>query len=149
MFTPEREEHPAVAEIRYLMQPVVFTPREPFASAQCVRVQVTEDHKAGIHLSIENRYVFSTLEHLDWTWKMTSNRSSEPIRAGSFELKDPGGKTDIFVNLESVISRIVILEKTRPSGGNSYFLNLRGLLNEDTAWAEAGHVLVTQQKMAF
>ena len=146
MFSPEREPHPAVAEIRYLMQPVMFFPREAFASAQCVRVEVSEEkHAAGIHLSIKNRYTFSTLEHLEWSWTVTSNRSSEPIRTGSFALNDPKGKLDVYVDLESVISRIILLEKSRPAGGNSYFLNIQGSLKVDVAWAKAGHVLVEQQ----
>lgn len=146
MFTPEREPHPAVAEIRYLMQPVMFTPNGAFASAECVRVEVTKDNRvSGLRLSITNRYVFSTLEHLEWSWTMTSNRSPEPIRKETFELNDAEGKSDVCIDLESVISRILVLEKSRPSRGNSYFLNLQGILKEDSTWAKAGHVLIAQQ----
>jgi len=146
MFTPEREPHPAVNEIRYLMQPVIFKPKEAFVDSERVRISILEDkNAAGIHLVVQNRYSFSSLEHLSWTWTVTSNRSAEPVRRGSFMLNDPAGDEEIYVDLESVISRIVLLEKSRPSRGNSYFLNIQGALKENQSWAETGHVLVNQQ----
>ena len=145
MFTPEREPHPAVEEIRYLMQPVVFKPNEAYTSAECVRVTVKEGCTTSIHLLVQNRYSFSTLEHLDWSWDVTSNRSVEPIRRGQFQLNDPFGDDEICINLQSVISRINVLEKSRPARGNSYFLNIQGHLRKATAWAKRGHTLIRQQ----
>lgn len=146
MFTPEREPHPAVAEIRYLIRPVVFEPNEAFTDSECVRISVVEEkNMAGIHLSVQNRYSFSSLDHLHWTWTLTSNRSTDPIRRGTFQLNDPAGDKEIYIDLESVVTRVVLLEKSRPSQGNSFFLNLQGALKEDTSWARAGHVLVNQQ----
>ena len=89
--------------------------------------------------------MFSSLDHLEGSWEMTSNRSVEPIRRGSFHLIETEGKYDVRLDLESVISRVLLLEKTRPLRGNSYFLNLQGSLKEHATWAKAGHVLVVQQ----
>lgn len=146
MFTPDRDPHPAVAEIRHLMQPVVFHPNDSFVDSECVRISVDESQSvARAHFSVQNRYFFSKLEHLDWTWSLTSNRSADPIRRGTFDLSDAKGEKGICVDLESVISRVVLLEKSRPARGNSYLLSLHGFLKEDATWAAAGHVLVTQQ----
>ena len=139
MFTPEREPHPAVSEIKYLMQPVMFTPDEAYTSADCVRVAI--DEVCGFHMTVQNRYVFSTLDHLVWSWSLTSNRSSEPIRRSSFKVNGP----NVYIDLESVISRVTTLEKSRPAKGNSYYLNLHGCLKEDATWAKAGHIVMTQQ----
>ena len=142
MFTPDREPHPAVSEIKFLMQPVVFEPVEKLSVDEPLRIVVTRK-QADLRLTVKNRYVFSNLSHLTWSWQLTSNRSVDPMQSGSFELQ--AGKDYLVLKLNTVVSRVVQLEKTRPAHGNRYFLNIRGVLRSATTWANAGHVLVTQQ----
>jgi beta-galactosidase len=144
MFTPEREAHPAVAEIKYLMSPVVFLPRESYVDADCLRVKV-DMHRTNLRFDVKNRYTFSTLDHLDWSWSLTSNRASGPIRGGSFAVSGSADKLEALVDLDSIISRVILLERSRTVGVNSYFLNLQGALKVDATWGNAGHVIVTQQ----
>ena len=124
------------------MQPVQFTPEDSDGSSAVV-IEMNDD--PGVHLSVQNRYSFLNLDHLDWTWAMTSNRSPQPVQTGSFFLKDAEGGQDTFVILQSAISIVVELEKSRPVKGNSYFLRLEGSLKEDTSWGKAGRVVTTQQ----
>ena len=144
MFTPDREPHPAVAEIRYLMQPVIFTPTN--GGANSMHIAVTEsNYVSASTFSVCNRYAFLTLDHLSWSWTLTSNRYNEPISEGTFVLKNVYRKMVASVSLETAIEEVLSLESSRPFKGNSYFLNLRGHLKEDSSWAKAGHLVVKQQ----
>lgn len=52
----------------------------------------------------------------------------------------------VSINLDSAIKKIRDLEKTKTTKhGNSYYLNIHGALRDATVWADAGHVLVTEQ----
>lgn len=144
MFTPERDPHPAVAEIKYLMSPVAFLPKESYVDADCLRIKVDMYH-TSVRFDVKNRYTFSPLNHLDWSWSLTSNRANGPIRGGTFTVSGSESKLDALVDLDSVLSRVVLLEKSRPASGNSYFLNLQGALKRDATWAKAGYVIVAQQ----
>eukprot|EP00977_Amphora_coffeiformis_P012109 scaffold2989_cov184-Amphora_coffeaeformis.AAC.5 len=146
MFTPDREPHPAVAEIRYLMQPVSFEPTDTCGGTDSVRIRVTaSNYVSAPTFSVCNRYVFLSLDHLSWSWSLTSNRHSEPIGHGTFDVKNIYRKKVASVSLESTIDEVLSLERTRPFKGNSYFLCLRGHLKEDSSWAKAGHLVVEQQ----
>jgi beta-galactosidase len=146
MFGPDREPHPAVAEIKFLQQPVAFSSLEgPLGEVTPLLVAVTSSLKASVALRITNRYDFRNLTHLSWLWELTSDRSDKPIRSTSFELADQDGSGGLVLKLDRAVSRVEGLEFTRPAQGNSYFLNIRGSLREETSWAEAGHTLVTQQ----
>lgn len=145
MFSPDREPHPAVAEIKYLQQPVLFVPLQADSDAGkklCVSVK---NKQASIGLEAVNRYTFRDLSHLTWSWQLVSNRNTKPIRKGTFVLSADKEKEIAIINIENAISRVIQLEKTKPPGGNSFFLNLRGCLTTATPWANAGHVIVTQQ----
>lgn len=145
MFTPDREPHPAVAEIKYLQQPVFFFSTTD-AAGSAVRVLVTGDSKPSVVLKARNRYSFCNLSHLGWSWDLVSNRSDQPIRSGHFEIRDEAQEEEeVVINLESVVSRVRKLEKTKPRFGNVFFLNLRGYLRCENSWADIGHVLVRQQ----
>ncbi|KAL7572135.1 hypothetical protein ACA910_001766 [Epithemia clementina (nom. ined.)] len=145
MFSPDREPHPAVAEIKFLQQPVVFVPLQAHSDAESLRVTV-QRRQASIRLGVVNRYSFLDLSHISWSWHLISNRSVKPIRKENFDLSIVDDKEDTAeISLEDAISRVVQLEKTRPPGGNSFFLNIRGRLRSATLWADAGHVIVSQQ----
>lgn len=155
MFSPDREPHPAVAEIKFLQQPVVFSPLAGSSSdATPLLVVVTGTPtlppiltllKASVALKVTNRYVFRDLSHLAWAWELTSDRSDKPIRSTSFELADKEDAGRVVLKLDSIITRVQELEFTRPEQGNKYFLNLRGYLRSDASWADKNTVLVTQQ----
>lgn len=144
MFSPDREAHPAVTEIKFLQQPVFFMPGSE-SDDNCIHVLVDGDRAASIVLRASNRYTFRDLSHLAWSWHLTSNRSTEPLRSGCFELPNRHNVQDIVVILDAAISSVRELEQTRPTKGNRYFLNIRGYLVKNTTWAPAGHILVQQQ----
>jgi beta-galactosidase len=146
MFGPDREPHPAVAEIKFLQQPVAFSSLDgPLGEITPLLVAVTSSLKASVALRITNRYDFRNLTHLSWLWELTSDRSDKPIRSTSFELGDQDGSGGLVLKLDGAMKRVELLEFTRPVQGNSYFLNIRGFLRENTTWANACHTLVTQQ----
>lgn len=144
MFTPDREPHPAVAEIMFLQQPVVFEPLMSYVDATFLRIPVSGS-SASLRLNVMNRYVFRDLSHLSWSWHLTSNRAVDPIRSETFELPDTNGEEELVLNLDSVVSRVISLEKSRPERGNDYYVTIYGSLRTETTWAAAGHTLVVQQ----
>jgi beta-galactosidase len=147
MFSPDREPHPAVAEIKFLQQPVLFSlATGPFdESSVGLHVTVASNSSAFATLRVINRYSFSDLSHLAWSWQLTSDRSAEVIRSERFDVPVKMRIGEVVVNLSSVVSRVRHLEKSRSARGNSYWLNIRGFLCSNKSWADAGHVLVTQQ----
>jgi beta-galactosidase len=145
MFTPDREPHPVVEEIMFLQQPVVFEPISmSYIDATFIRIPVSGS-KASLRLNVTNRYVFSELSHLSWSWHLTSNRAVDAIRAGTFELPDAHGEEELVLHLDSVVSRVISLEKSRPELGNDYYITIYGALCKEATWGPAGHTLVTQQ----
>uniref|UniRef100_A0A7S2Y9X0 beta-galactosidase n=1 Tax=Entomoneis paludosa TaxID=265537 RepID=A0A7S2Y9X0_9STRA len=147
LFTPDRKPHPAVAEVKFLQQPVIFQPLEAYMDSKRLRVSVKGEkgqYDTCIRFVVLNRYTFKDLSNMVWSWQLISNRSEAPIRRNSFQVPS-SGHGDVEVDLSSVVSRVIQLEKTRPVGGNSYYLNLRGRLKERTTWAAAGHLLIAQQ----
>lgn len=142
MFSPDREPHPAVTEIKFLQQPVFFS---GVSGNSSFRVSVSADSQPTVALKVENRYSFRDLSHLAWSWELVSNRSSVSIRTAHFQLSGNLDSQQVLLKLQSVVTRVRKLEKWKPAMGNSYFLNIRGCLNKDTSWADAGHVLVRQQ----
>jgi beta-galactosidase len=125
MFSPDREPHPAVNEIKFLQQPVVFSPHSFLVTAQ-----------QPISLEATNRYTFRQLDHLAWSWTVVSSDSSESVHEGTFAIDN--GRASI--QLGSILSKVAQNDQEC-----SYFLNIRGRLNSDTSWATTGHVLVKQQ----
>lgn len=144
MFSPDRKPHPAVAEIKFLQQPVLITSLAEAQDESSIRVAVGKDSQASALLQVSNRYTFCDLSHLDWSWVLTSNRSTDIIGSGRFSVPwTLHGQ--VSLRLDEVISRVRMLEKSKPLLGNTYWLNVRGFLKEATNWAEAGHVLVCHQ----
>jgi beta-galactosidase len=152
MFSPDREPHPSVEEIKYLQQPVQITPvldNEPIkngaGSPIVVSINPMNGTDVSIVLHVVNRYTFQDLSHLSWSWELTSNRSSDVIRSGRFDVSKMGGQ--VRLRLNDVITRVRSLERSKPqsSHGNTYWVNIRGCLKEKATWANSGHVLVRQQ----
>ena len=153
MFSPDREAHPAVHEIKFLQQPIHIAPR---ASTGCELLESA--HGTTIALNVAamnsnvsivfhalNRYTFRDLSHLVWTWELKSNRSSETIRAGRFDIPKFGGQFEVYLN--EVITRVRSLERANLECAreNTYWLNMTGSLKDSSSWADAGHVVARDQ----
>ena len=138
MFSPDREPHPAVSEIKYLQQPVTFS------FDRDVEVPI-DGNSASVVLRAQNRYTFRDLSHLNWSWHLMSNRSTDPIHSGFFELPSRHDAHDIVIILDGAVGKVHDLEKSRPKNGNTYFLNIRGFLATEESWASEGHLLVQEQ----
>lgn len=145
MFSPDRQPHPAVAEIKFLQQPVLISPVVSSLDGSSIRVVVTNDSKASVMFQVTNRYSFRDLSHLTWSWMLKSNRSTENIRSGSLDVPKKLRTEEVNLRLDEVVSRVRKLERSKPAFGNTYWLNFRGVLNKGTSWADAGHVVVSQQ----
>jgi len=151
MFSPDREPHPAVTEIKFLQQPAVFwplggEPKDGSVSTQTLKIQVGHGEPVvSVVLGVTNRLTFRDLSHLAWSWHLTCDRATKSIHVESFDLTSSGEKA--ILKLEAAVPKIRQLEnkKTSPSSIGPYFLNLRGFLKSKSLWAEAGYVLVTQQ----
>lgn len=67
------------------------------------------------------------------------------MRSGSFQLPDADGSEPLHLKLDSVVSRVIHLERGPPKSGNRYYLNIRGRLLDAEPWADTGYILVSQQ----
>lgn len=150
MFSPDRDPHPAIPEIKFLQQFVIVSP----ATNQLVTddkfnsliAYVSTNSKTSIKLRIVNRYCCINMSHLAWSWQVTSNRSAEPVRTGRFQLPRFDSADEVIVKLDSVVSRIRQLERSKFRGiDNTYHINIRGFLRKDMSWARSGHLLVSHQ----
>ena len=74
-----------------------------------------------------------------------SNRSTDPIHSGFFELPSRHDAHDIVVILDAAVGKVHELEKSRPKNGNKYFLNIRRFLAKEESWASEGHLVVQEQ----
>lgn len=143
MFSPDREPHPAVKEAKFLQQPAIFEPvlNKALGVDGVIPIPVTLDSKAVIHMRIINRYAFVDLSHLMWQWLLVCDSSPAAIHVGTFQLLDGG----VSIFLDKAMRKVRELEECRSIAGNAYFLNIRGFLKEKTSWADAGHIMTTQQ----
>jgi hypothetical protein len=141
MFSPDREPHPAVAEVKFLMQPVAFSTADG-SSESPMRIVLSNP---ALELMVTNRYTFLDLSHLTWGFEVRSSLSPDAHFAGAFDVK--GGRC--VLTLDRALPKLRELEASRPLRGNSYFLNIRGVLRDDTTWADRGHVVVSQQFPLF
>ncbi|CAB9510556.1 Beta-galactosidase [Seminavis robusta] len=145
IFSPDRKPHPAVAELKYLMQPVEISLPVPTID-KTIRIAVSKTSAGEITLKFKNRYAFRDLSHLEWSWKLTSNRSTADVASGTINLLGDEERESVSISLDRALESIRNLEKTKSTKrGNSYFLTVTGALRNATVWAEAGHELVTEQ----
>jgi beta-galactosidase len=142
MFSPDRQPHPAVSEIKYLQQPVLLFPAPECTVGGIIQVTVNVDSKATVKLHVKNRYSFRDLSHLSWSWTLKSSNSVDSLGTGAFELTGQE-QSSMSLQLDKVVQPIRQLDESHPN--SSYFLNLRGSLNAVTSWADTGHLVVSQQ----
>ena len=150
MFSPDREPHPAVSEIKFLQQPVSFHSSNDSDCDSVVTVIVKSDRSATIALRGSNRYTFIDLAHITFSWQLISNRSVKSIQSGSFFLENRNGVYEAILVIGSAVQSILKLERSSPGACCKYFLNIVGRLKSNRSWAKSGHVLVRQQfKVVF
>lgn len=158
MFSPDREPHPAVHEIKFLQQPIHITPRKSAGTelnesteGMTIVLNITPmNSNATITFHALNRYSFRDLSHLAWSWELKSNRSSETIRAGRFDVPMFGGQFELCLN--EVITRVRSLERANLESvrENKYWLNMIGSLIAPCSWADTGHAVArAQYRIAF
>jgi beta-galactosidase len=153
MFSPDLEPHPSVHEIKYLQQPVkimIDPPSETILLLLTVsndgsaRVLDSTTNKGATSLRLLNRYTFRDLSHLHWTWEVCCSISQYPIATGSGAgsgAENNQGRLD--VDWSKAAAHFGELESKQKD--LRYFLNVAGVLKEDTSWAKAGHVIAREQ----
>jgi beta-galactosidase len=103
--------HPGAYEVKHIQSPL----RCRLVSERPLRVQVS------------NHYHDADLSHLQLNWEVSENGAI--LQSGSCEMPDVAAGN----------SGQVLLDCTLPDLGADAFLQLRCVLNRDTAWAKAGH----------
>ena len=73
LFSPDREEHPSVHEIKYLQQPIKIESLRKGAT----RIFITSPHE--VQLRLINNFSFRTLDEIDWFWSIKSDMSHDEI----------------------------------------------------------------------
>ena len=128
LFSPDREPHPAVAEAKYLQQPVSFA--------------LDSESSSGVKLIVTNRYSFESTDHLKWEWSVVSVDKMSEVRAkGSFSLAMPGGNSTTIARISfgnDMLGNVI-------RRGQRCWLSIRGSLAHDMPWALEGHTVVEEQ----
>ncbi|MEM7535916.1 MAG: glycoside hydrolase family 2 TIM barrel-domain containing protein [Chloroflexota bacterium] len=120
---PDRTAHPGLIEYKKVLEPV--------------RVHAV-DLAAG-QFTIENRYEFSDLSHLNIGWSLVAinQESSEVVQSGSLTplITAAGEQREITIALDAFSA-----DPTQ-----DYWLNISFTLANDTVWADAGHEVAWAQ----
>lgn len=118
LVTPDRRVTAKLLEVKKVYQYIKFRPLALISGV----------------IEIENKYDFSNLNEFDLKWEIVKN--GEIVEKGDLNLPDlsPNEKARLLVpfnrNLEV---------------GKEYFLNVYGVLKNNTRWAGKGHVVATEQ----
>lgn len=141
LFSPDREPHPAVNELKYLQQPVAF--KVP-SSNNSDTIHLNVNGPPTIALNVVNRYSFRDLSNLTWTWNVTSDCALEPVGSGSFEVTNATLDEVLKLPLKQVVAKVTS-EARKVDHTTKFYLNLCGSLKDASSWAKKGHELVSQQ----
>ncbi len=115
---PDRTPHPALREVRYLQQPVA--------------VRLLEQKGDTVQLEVKNKNWFSSLTWLHGTWE----RLADGVVVATGELPE--------LEVAPQATRILTLELPEHQA-TEHHLNLLFKTKENTAWADAGHLVAWQQ----
>ncbi|MGH2560898.1 MAG: glycoside hydrolase family 2 TIM barrel-domain containing protein, partial [Thermomicrobiales bacterium] len=116
---PDREPHPGLLELKKVHEPVTVRPVD----------------LASGRLAVENRYAFRRLDHLDAVWQVV--RDGEVLQRGDL------AKLNVAAGAAAEIDVPYALPAGEP--GAEYWLHLRFVLAEETAWAPRGHEIAWVQ----
>ncbi len=75
LFSPDRQAHPAVAEVKYLQQPISIEASRRHAK----NIYVSSDYM--IELRMKNRFSFRPLDCCEWKWFLTSDTKVGVVHA--------------------------------------------------------------------
>jgi Domain of unknown function (DUF4981)/Beta galactosidase small chain len=147
MFSPDRSPHPSVHEIRFLQQPALIKPEE-LDDSGTICLNVATNRSVSFVLSIENRYSFRQLDHIDFSWVLTTSRSADMVRSERFKVeRSDGVHFEASIQFDGgVISRILSIVRSSPTLQNDKFwITFKGVLHDNCDWAPAGHELISIQ----
>ncbi len=85
-------------------------------------------------IEIENKYDFTNLEKFDIGWTVMRNGMTVESGTVASLFLEVNGKTTLTVPY-----------KTRIEAGSEYFLNVWFSLKDDATWADAGHIVASEQ----
>lgn len=139
MFSPERDPHPSVAEIKYLQQPAAITSEKVLRLRVDRKAMNSQDYNAkAFVLKVTNRYSFIGLDHLRWRWHFFCD--SHPSLGVERDVVLENG--ELRIESAPIYS---ILDSIDWQGCEYGYLCFSGALKSSTSWAEAGHVIVSEQ----
>eukprot|EP00934_Nitzschia_sp_Nitz4_P008404 Nitzschia sp. Nitz4//scaffold233_size31335//4434//8491//NITZ4_007946-RA/size31335-processed-gene-0.1-mRNA-1//1//CDS//3329543364//8394//frame0 len=147
MFSPDRDPHPCVAEIKHLQQPArIAIHNSKGSSIVHLSIDREEEDRPSLSMSpneiwleVENRYSFSDLSDLLWTFSMISARTGEVIHEGVLSLVDHSFRINLEVSIE------VFHKRLENDGKLNVYLNVEGVTKSGSSWVERGHVVVHEQ----
>jgi beta-galactosidase len=125
---PDRSAHPSLFEAKYSQQHVRFM-LVPITKKKAITSLVQNEYA----LSIYSDYVFRATDNEKLVWRLIQN--GVEVEQGSFLLNIAPQST-----LNTIIKPITPFEK-----GAQYHLNLDVELANDCSFAEAGHIMATEQ----
>ena len=133
LYSPEREPHPAVAEVKYLQQPVKFT-----VHGDGAKVGGKGKEPLEVSIKIKNRHSFIDLSHLELSYSITCDTSETDLASGK------GIALAEYVNIKaaSVTPASLLDMEVLPS---KVWLSVKATLKEAATWAPKGHVVATEQ----
>lgn len=127
---PDRTPHPAMFEAKFLQQPV--------------HVSVY-----GQRVMIENRYQFSTLDHLTFKWRVTCESDAE-VMSGRFNVRSISpGSTEVYdwEDLFPPLATLSELAVAKDLCFREWWIDIDIVLDKDESWAMKGFVVARAQHL--
>ena len=141
MFTPDREPHPAVHELKFLQQPADLVIDDKWGEST-ISLDIFDYSISPLELQLQNRYSFRDLSHLEWRWQLMCDRSTQPLVEGIAPVREQR----LLFDLSEGLAGVHEMKKLKNSKFDClFYLNVAGCLSESQTWSEAGHVLVSKQ----
>lgn len=142
MWTPDRSPHPSVREIKFLQQPVLIRPAHCHVNGE-VLLDLCSDGSISLTFNFENRYTFRQLDHIEWTWTFTTNRSPSVIISRKFTIADSNREGVFNIQVDgAAASAMQTIADTPNDGVSKFWINFTGSIKEKCEWAPSGHQLV-------
>lgn len=121
---PDRNPHPAMAEIRYAYQDAAFAPAGPVSDCW---------QEGRLPVAVTNRFYFTGLKAMEFRYELLAD--GVPVRNGRFSLDTPPQQCDtVFIPL-----------KTAPRPGTEYCLNLTMHNGSHCPLLKPDHILASGQ----
>ncbi len=115
---PDREPHPAMAEVKYVHQNIAFEPVDLAAG----RFRVT------------NRFYFTALDQYSVSWQIMAN--GKEVKSGSLPLKLAPQASEVVT---------IPVDGITPKAGTEYFVNFTARSIRPESWHPAGYVVAHDQ----